>query len=363
MKKRKAWLISLLVATSLSLTACGGESDSSYVVDDYAESSYSGVNMSSSRDSVFQPADVAAPSKEGFSKIKKVDTGKADIKTEEVAEEAPVETKAISKQHLIRDVKVGYKIEDGSLLDVYISNLREFAEAYGGYTADTNMSLNNYSESYVNVRIPKDNVDDFLEEVGELEWQQQYLKDNVKDVTLEYTDVNARLEVQLKARDKYMEYLDRASTMDEVLSLESKIDQINSDIEAYTARLKTLNDLEEYTSIYIGIKCEHNKYEESLSEKVADSFSGIVEDCVMLLANGVQFALAVLVWIVSYMPPILLVLFIIIRFFKFAVHGNFKKKDSKKRKFKWSKRKGEDKAKESTESTEGKASGEEGTDK
>ena len=52
-----------------------------------------------------------------------------------------------------------------------------------------------------------------------------------KDVTDEHYDLNIRLENAQLARDRYLELLNRAQTVDETLKVEKELERLNTELD------------------------------------------------------------------------------------------------------------------------------------
>lgn len=71
----------------------------------------------------------------------------------------------------------------------------------------------------------------------------------VADVTEEYIDHQARLQTRKKVAKRYLELLDRARTVKDILQVEQQLSNIQEEIEAAEARLKYLDHQVAYSTI------------------------------------------------------------------------------------------------------------------
>ena len=71
----------------------------------------------------------------------------------------------------------------------------------------------------------------------------------VEDVTEEYVDVNARLKSKKHVENRYLEILDKAQNVSEILEIEQKLGQIREEIESKEARLKYLTHQVSFSTI------------------------------------------------------------------------------------------------------------------
>lgn len=156
-------------------------------------------------------------------------------------------------------------------IDEFISNLKYEINSVGGYIEDSNISGNsistgNKSQKYASftIRVPVGNLDDFATYVDN---SANILSksENVKDVTLDYTDMESRKKTLETERDRLLELLENASDLNDVILLEEKLSDVEYEIDRITSSLKTYDSLVEYSTINIEIK-EVEKYTEIVEE-------------------------------------------------------------------------------------------------
>ncbi len=75
-----------------------------------------------------------------------------------------------------------------------------------------------------------------------------------QDVTEEYLDYQIRLENAQKARDRYLELLNKAQTVEEILKVEKELERLNETIDLLKGRMNRIDHLAEYSTITIELK-------------------------------------------------------------------------------------------------------------
>ncbi len=135
--------------------------------------------------------------------------------------------------------------------------IRQFVEEKRGFIASSNFytdSRGDYQNSYLTVRVPQEHFDVtmlFLEEdLGRL--TSSHSQDT--DVTLQYVDMEARINNLARQEERYAEILQKADTVEEILQIERELVRIRGDIESLTAQFTHLKDRVSYSTIHISIR-------------------------------------------------------------------------------------------------------------
>jgi len=113
-----------------------------------------------------------------------------------------------------------------------------------GFVASVNNS-NGYNERVANysIRVPHDQFDALLNDLGEEALYLEYKNINAQDVSEEYFDLETRLVTKKTVRDRYIDILkNKAKTVEEILLAEDKIRVIQEEIESREGRLNYLKN-------------------------------------------------------------------------------------------------------------------------
>jgi hypothetical protein len=130
-------------------------------------------------------------------------------------------------------------------LDVCINKLNTLMDKYGTYAS--NVSIHENSRNYT-LKVPALKYKYFLEEVMEIGKIINY-NETTEDVTLKYYDLESRLNTKRELIKTYQGYLNRAKTIEEILSVESRIAQLQAEIDDVGRQFRLLNDLIDYSTI------------------------------------------------------------------------------------------------------------------
>jgi hypothetical protein len=156
-------------------------------------------------------------------------------------------------------------------------------------------NFENRLEQRLTIRIPADNFDVF---VARLEKQAIKLDNksvNVKDVTEEFIDIEARLKTKKALESRYNDLLKQAKTVKDVMAVESELSTVRAEIESMEGRLKFLNNRVAYATLNI-----------FYYEVIGTDF-GFATKFVQALDRGWDNLLAFLIGVVYLWPFIILI--------------------------------------------------------
>lgn len=257
-----AFVMVFLLAASM-LTACGGGSSGSAAMNETmsynsavrsskASSMPSGLNMA---DTVASSIDSAGGSS---SEEAWYDSGSAAPQAAQAENGAPEgpdsEALANTSRKLIRTVDLRVETTE---FDGLMSGISKFVTDCGGYIERSSASGNSKSGSSsryasVTARIPADKVDAFLSQMDE-QSNITYRSENVEDVTLQYTDVESRKKSLTIEQERLWELLEKADSLDAVISLEERLSEIRYELERMESQLRTYDNQVDYSTVYIDI--------------------------------------------------------------------------------------------------------------
>lgn len=117
------------------------------------------------------------------------------------------------------------------------------AKKYDAYISNDNQSRNDYEVStYIELRIPSDKFDDFVNTIEKDVPKFDEKKIKVMDVTEEFIDVSTRIKTKKELEQHYLDLLKQTKNVSEVLQVEQQLNIVRTEIESAEGRLKYLND-------------------------------------------------------------------------------------------------------------------------
>ena len=238
---------------------------------------------------------------------------------EEYVEEGGTGTTGVQVQDvqrkLIRDVNLEVETET---FEELLSTVGEKTQSLGGYIEEsyTYNGSNYYGKGTRNasltIRIPAEKLDTFLSAVSEIS-NVISRNESVTDVTLQYVDMESHKKVLLTEQERLLELLEKAETIEDIISLESRLSEVRYQIESMEAQLRTMDNRVNYSTVYLYIN-EVAKLtpvkEQSVWEKISTGFTNSLYNVGNGFVNfGIGFVISLpylLVWAVIIVVFVLL---------------------------------------------------------
>ena len=136
--------------------------------------------------------------------------------------------------------------------------VRDLAERLGGYVDSQTVSeesQDSRARATLSIRVPADEFDaafDALGEVGEVVNQSR----SATDVTLQYVDLEARVEALQGSVDRLTELMSGAATTGELIEAEAALSQRQQELDSLRAQLQSLESQVSYSSIWVSLETE-----------------------------------------------------------------------------------------------------------
>jgi hypothetical protein len=180
--------------------------------------------------------------------------------------------------------------------------LADLMQKHGAWPASTGIYEN--SRNY-DIRVPLSSYDAMLADLSGL-GRVLRRTESAEDVTLRYYDLESRLETKRELLKTYQSYLGKASNIDEIMTVESRIADLQREIDDAGGRLRSLANLVDYSTIYLEILGSVNApsyAEPTLSERLKTLFGSF--------GSVASQTLLVIVGIVVYGIPAILILILL----------------------------------------------------
>ena len=200
-----------------------------------------------------------------------------------------------------------------------LATITEKTESFSGYIEEsyTYNGSNYYGRGTRNasmtIRIPAQQLDAFLSSVSEVS-NVISRNDSVSDVTLQYVDMESHKKALTAEQDRLLELLEQAESVEDIITIESRLSDVRYQIESMESQLRTLQNQVSYSTVYLDIQevekltpVEEQTRGEMIREGFMDSLYGV--------GNGLlDFGTAVIIdlpYLVVWAAVILLVILII----------------------------------------------------
>ncbi|UII25119.1 DUF4349 domain-containing protein [Fulvivirga maritima] len=229
--------------------------------------------------------------------------GGANLEMAEDEMVAPTsEQKSVEKieRKLIKEGRIEFETEN---IKATRKTIFEAVNKFKGYvSSDQEYKLPGRKSNTVVIRVPAASFDDLLSEATQGVEKFESKEINVKDVTEEFLDIQARLKTKKELEQRYVDLLKKAKNVTEILEIEKQIGQLRSEIESIEGRLKYLQDRVSFSTLSMTFY-ESIPDETEFSSKFSDGFKNGWDNLVwffVLLTNIWPFILIVLGLIIGF---------------------------------------------------------------
>ncbi len=150
---------------------------------------------------------------------------------------------------IIKTANISFEVKD---FRVYSNALLAKVKNAGGYIAQEQQNQGDYKiETNITIKVP---VGQFDGAVAALTADVEKINEkniSSEDVTGEYVDTRSRIEAKKQVRQRYMELLGQARNMEDILSVQSEINEIQEQIESANGRINYLGHASAFSTIHL----------------------------------------------------------------------------------------------------------------
>jgi hypothetical protein len=163
---------------------------------------------------------------------------------------------ASTMEKIIRNVDLELETQD---FDDLIAAINDEITRLGGYIESSDLSGRRYDSldvmrrGNIIARIPKEHLDEFVGTVNDAS-NVVNKTENTKNVTLQYVDAESHIKALEIEQDKLYELLGKTGTLEDILTLESRLSSIRYELENYKSQLRIYDNQVEYSTVTLRIE-------------------------------------------------------------------------------------------------------------
>ena len=211
--------------------------------------------------------------------------------------------------------------------------LKERVKAQGGYIeSEDYTAITQYNSSktmFFTLRIPKENVDGFLDFLNG-EGRVLSKSENLEDVRLQYWDTKSHIKALETEQERILALMEKAETIDQLIALESRLTDIRYQLESYNTEILDYDNRVNFSTIYLELQ---ESVEGKINNTRSYSFSDKVKNGFYRNIFEIQFFFSSLaLFVLVYIPQIILLLIVILSLFVLNKKLNAKKRKEKEEK-------------------------------
>jgi nitrate reductase NapE component len=165
---------------------------------------------------------------------------------------APSQDQSNLDRKIIQTASLDLQVED--VADAF-RRVGQIASAAGGFVLESSSSYaNERPQADITIRVPAEQYESVLEELRGLAVKVERENSKAQDVTEEYIDLQAQLRNNQAIESRYIELLDRAQNITEVLTVQDRLDQVRLEIERVQGRINAINTLVDLGTISVHLE-------------------------------------------------------------------------------------------------------------
>ena len=219
----------------------------------------------------------------------------------------------ISEEKLVYTSRVSLETEN---FDEASKTLHDTISALGGIIVNENasnlntISYSGYRRLDITVRIPQENYNTFLSGLSE-NYNVASVNNSVENMTEYYYDSNNRLKSYRIQEERLFAMLEKAESVKEMLEIESRLCDVQYQIESITNTLRTIDNDVKYATFYIYLN-EVTKFTTPAPKTFGDRLTETLKDSAETFTEFAEGLLFGLIYFIPYLVIISVVAVIVI---------------------------------------------------
>jgi hypothetical protein len=206
---------------------------------------------------------------------------------------------AEQERKLIKSARIQTRVDN---LEEAAAQVEAVLEQYQGYAS--NSAVRDTSRSYT-IKIPGTHYESALGEVGNI-GKTVYRSETAEDATIKFYDLDSKLGTRLELLKTFQAYLGKAKDIEEIMTVEKRIAELQQEIDWYGSQLADLAHLTDYGTInleLLGPASGTAYYQPGIKDRIAGLFESF--------SSAASTALVILLGILVYGIPALLILILL----------------------------------------------------
>lgn len=194
--------------------------------------------------------------------------------------------------------------------DASQKSITEAAKKYEGYVISiSDYGTDNDKVVSMTVRVPAESFDAAIEEFKAIGSEVVDLSINTDDVTMEYVDLQARLENLKTSEKQFTEIMSRAVNIEDILAVQRELTNVRSQIESLQGQINYYDNHSELSTISISMSLNPDNI--VIPEEQWRPL-GVLKNAFQAFVEFLKGVFVMIVWIVIF-SPVIIIPYIIIR--------------------------------------------------
>ena len=198
-----------------------------------------------------------------------------------------------SERMIVRNVNLSLSVGD---IDAALAEIAQVATEFGGFVVSADSGESDGTRTgKASLRVSSDKLDEAVGRIKALARQVRRESRAAKDVTEEYVDQDARLRNLQATESQYLQVLNTAKSIDEILTVRKAVSEVRDQIERTQARLEYLRRSTDMALISVDLDTSATAQSLQLGDwdvlvTVRQAVQGQPDDCCDHQQNGEKAA-------------------------------------------------------------------------
>lgn len=133
-------------------------------------------------------------------------------------------------------------------------NVLQSVKKWNGYISDEEQhNARQRISNKITIRVVKENFDTLLNELGKHAFRIDHRNIHAQDVSEKFFDIESRLRTKKAMEQRYLEILQKADKVEDILKVERELRLLREEIETKEGKLSFLSDQVNYSTIHLNI--------------------------------------------------------------------------------------------------------------
>ncbi|MDQ3683312.1 MAG: DUF4349 domain-containing protein [Bacteroidota bacterium] len=209
---------------------------------------------------------------------------------------------------IVKTANLNAEIND---FNIFSKTITDKVKKWGGYISQEQQNSTEYKiENTITIKVPVEQFENAVNDLMKDAKQVNEKQVSSEDVTTEFIDSKSRLEARKQVRLQYLELLQKAKNMSEIIEVQKEINEIQEDIETVSGRINYLDHSSAMSTIQF-------TYFQVLDASAKTGDEGFLTRFKNAFSNGWRWLGEIVLGIIAVWPLALLAAFL---------YGMFKRK-------------------------------------
>lgn len=229
--------------------------------------------------------------------------------SDEAEDVSSIDTAAgeVSENKVIKTGSMRIEVEK---IEESTAEITSIAQANGGFVQNANTwtDTDGDQSGSITIKVPADKFENVFDVIKDLAINIESENVSGQDVTEQYVDLQAQLKNYRAEEEQYLNILDKAETVDDILKVTRQLSIVRGNIESIEGRLKYLDSVTDFSTITVYLSQElqvevpTSKWRPLNNLKTAFSY----------WVKSLQWILDAAVWVLIFLGPVLIVIWLIV---------------------------------------------------